>query len=339
MAIPARAGTCISAVGPRGARHVWLTLDASSWSMTRKHSAMPRPKCFARRASRFPWRPTIGLRSNSREPSTPRSPDHRCGHAGPRKRLCGWLEWHACAAAIRILYVTAYDVPTAEALGKIFRKPIPLDVLVRGRAWRWPPAEIHRRSLPNKRGAGSRNPGRGEGMPPLLRRSANLRNSLSDSDSAEARSGRVNRSTGSTRKSAISVSIAGMRTAFRLRSPPELCFGSAAAGRWPGVNPLSHSVPTKSAGMSIGGGPAWRHPEEGERGAQGIAIGLHGRSGLYRKGENLVEAAARQMVVVIGQCAAGGRPGGQAREAAPSGRRCRDIAPAIPAIPARRHSI
>ena len=31
---------------------------------------------------------------------------------------------------LRILYVTAYDVPTAEAIGKILRKPIPLEVLV-----------------------------------------------------------------------------------------------------------------------------------------------------------------------------------------------------------------
>ena len=31
---------------------------------------------------------------------------------------------------LRILYVTAYDVPAAEAIGKILRKPIPLEVLV-----------------------------------------------------------------------------------------------------------------------------------------------------------------------------------------------------------------
>jgi CheY-like chemotaxis protein len=32
---------------------------------------------------------------------------------------------------LRILYITAHDVPAGEAIGKILRKPIPLDVLVR----------------------------------------------------------------------------------------------------------------------------------------------------------------------------------------------------------------
>jgi hypothetical protein len=40
---------------------------------------------------------------------------------------------------MRILYVTAYDVPTAEAIGKILRQPIPLGGGGRhrgGRRWR-----------------------------------------------------------------------------------------------------------------------------------------------------------------------------------------------------------
>jgi CheY-like chemotaxis protein len=32
---------------------------------------------------------------------------------------------------LRILYMTAHEVPAEEAMGKILRKPIPLDVLVR----------------------------------------------------------------------------------------------------------------------------------------------------------------------------------------------------------------
>jgi hypothetical protein len=47
---------------------------------------------------------------------------------------------------LRILYISAYDVPAAEAIGKILRKPVPLDALVQAAASRRPPMEARRGS-------------------------------------------------------------------------------------------------------------------------------------------------------------------------------------------------